>query len=363
MATIPTKWYSSAMSGAPGLSGTAGSLISVLDACLLSGFGSVTLDSVVIESGVATATKLGHGFLDHVVVLIEGATPAALNGEKRITRVSGNVFMFDATGISNQTATGLITAKMAPVGWEKRYTAPSKAAYARTVPEATAMLLRIDDTPPQYPSLMMYERMDGIDSGVGPTAAVPFCKSLEVSLSPREWRLYADSQAFYLCVDTNNSNNWFCGLFFGDILPYKSTDAYHCRLIGSGEAGNNYLQFSRIGSTANSYFSRSYSQLGGAVAASQYSHVKTPAILGVGGQVYPNPVDNSVHFWPVEAWENTTFARGLMPGLWNPIHNGDAELTQGLIFSDVPALPNRKMAIQRAAVVTRMGFDLTGPWR
>ena len=49
--------------GVPQLSGTAGALITVLDACLVNGYGSVTLDSITVTSNVATCTKsTGHGF-------------------------------------------------------------------------------------------------------------------------------------------------------------------------------------------------------------------------------------------------------------------------------------------------------------
>ena len=44
------KHFYSAMAGSPGLSGTAGSLIAVLDACLISGFGAKAVDSAVITT-------------------------------------------------------------------------------------------------------------------------------------------------------------------------------------------------------------------------------------------------------------------------------------------------------------------------
>jgi len=49
-------YFDSTMTGAPALSGTAGTLIGLLDACLQDGFGGVTLDSLVVASNVATAT-------------------------------------------------------------------------------------------------------------------------------------------------------------------------------------------------------------------------------------------------------------------------------------------------------------------
>ena len=130
------------MSGAPVLSGTAGTLIAVLDACLVNGFGSVTLNSLVVQNNVATATVSGgHGFAMIVgvnnvspgvgpVVRIDGATPAALNGDWRLASVpNSTTFTFAAEGIPDQTATGTITAKRAPAGWAKAFGGANKAAY------------------------------------------------------------------------------------------------------------------------------------------------------------------------------------------------------------------------------------------
>ena len=56
MATYSVKWFTSDMRGAPVVSGTAGTLIAMLDACLVTGFGVVTATSVTVSGGVATAT-------------------------------------------------------------------------------------------------------------------------------------------------------------------------------------------------------------------------------------------------------------------------------------------------------------------
>jgi hypothetical protein len=56
MPTHNTKWYRSTMTGAAALSGQAGKLIDVLDACLINGFNQVTLTSLVVASNVATCT-------------------------------------------------------------------------------------------------------------------------------------------------------------------------------------------------------------------------------------------------------------------------------------------------------------------
>lgn len=347
------------MSGAPSLSGEAGTLIGVLDACLIDGFGSVTLDSLVVASSVATATKnTGHGFLDHTVLLIAGATPSGLNGEQRITKTGTNTFTFDATGISDQTATGTITAKMAPVGWSKAHSGTNKAAYARTALAATAMKLRVDDSPAQYPTLIMYETMSDVDTGTGPaptSSSYYFAKSSAASATARAWRLFADDQAFYLFANADGST-WPSAMFFGDVVNYRSGDAYHA-LLQAHAAGNTTSHLYLIdGTTTGAALSRSYSQVGAAVASSRYSHRKCQ-YLGAGGMVTPSYVDNAIHYWPVECWEGNTLARGKMPGLYCPVH--DATLTDGAIMT----VGSQKILHQYYNASYQAALDLTGPWR
>ena len=85
MTQPPVHYINNAMRGAPVLSGTRGSLIALLEAFLVTGFGQVTANSVTVAGGVATASlQPGEGFALHANVLVAGATPAALNGVARV---------------------------------------------------------------------------------------------------------------------------------------------------------------------------------------------------------------------------------------------------------------------------------------
>ena len=360
---VDVKWFTSDMPGAPALSGTAGTLIAVLDACLLNGFGSVTLTSLTVSGGVATAVKAGHGFLDYVVLLIDGSTPAVLNGKKRIARIDANSFAFDATGVADQVATGTITAKVAPAGWTKAYSGTNKAAYARPYP-ASASLLRVDDTPAQYSTLIMYETMSDVDTGTGPapaSGAYYFGKSSAVSSTARQWRLFADAQSIYLFVK-NDGTNWYGALEFGDLIVYKSGDAYASILHASTSA--TYVFAYHVMSSWG-LLSRSYSQLGSPVSVTAYSHSRFTQ-LGINTQAYPAPADNSFHAWPIELWEGTSLARGLAPGIWNPIHTGPSAggPTDGMIVTDIPQLNGRSVMVQALYNLSAScAIDITGPWR
>jgi len=367
MPDTTVKYFDSTMTGAPSLSGTAGALIGVLDACLVNGFGSVTLDSLVVSGNVATATKsTGHGFTmtgnTGPVLRIAGATPSGLNGDWRVTVTSATQFTFATTGISDQTASGTITAKRAPAGFSKAFTGTNKAAYRADDPASTRLYLRVDDTGTTTYTGTLYETMSDIDTGTGAGATLTGTKSSAASSAARGWMLVADSQAFYL-LNTNggNTNAYDVCMTFGDVISYKSGDAYHARLLVS--TTNTSTSIIRLSTNAYSYFARSYSQLGASVAAYHYSHnitTNTPYMCGA-GSAYPNPVDNSAHFWPVEIWEGSTVARGLVPGLWNPIHVQG--IPTGVQIENIPQLPGRTLLICAMGSSYRCAFDLTGPWR
>lgn len=363
---VDVKWFNSNMSGAPALSGTAGALIAVLDACLINGFGSVTLTSLTVASGVATAVKSGHGFIDYVVVLIDGATPSALNGEKRITWIDANTFSFDATGIDDQTATGTITAKVAPAGWSKLYSKTNTAVYQRSDLAATAMLLRVDDTPAQYPSIIMYETMSDVDTGTapGPTSGhQSFGKSSSAGSTAKPWRLFADSRYFFLQSQPQAVNNWYGNIEYGDIIPYKDIDQYHCIL--NGHTSDVYYYTFHVLSPAG-IVCRSYDESVGAKQIRRYSHSATLS-LGSCDQAFPSLVDALFHAWPIEIWEGSVNGRGLLPGLWNPIHKAPSSFSadyDGRILNDIPQLPGRKVMICRIYDNSyAVAVDITGPWR
>jgi len=362
MPDTTVKFFRSTMSGAPTLSGTVGALISILDACLITGFGSVTLNSLVVEDDVATGTVSGgHGLTMEgnagPVITIDGATPSALNGEWRIASIPGSTtFTFATSGISDQTATGTITAKRAPAGFEKAFSGTNKAAYRSLDVASTQLYLRVDDTQTQYPTLTMYETMSDVDTGTGASTVRYFAKSDTSNGTARAWTLSADDRLFYLFACAYE-DTWGPTMAFGDIDSYRSGDAYHCVLIGHTNTDYVSSFYALNGSTDGAQLARSYSQTGGAVSSSRYSHSKC-SYLGGGGMAVPNNVNNAVHFWPVECWEGNTWARGLMPGLYCPLH--DASSAQGSVFT----VGDRIFAIQKvASPYSEAALDLTGPWR
>jgi hypothetical protein len=364
-------YFDSTMGGAPSLDNTPGSLITVLDATLVNGFGVGTLDTLAVVDDVATATiSAGHGLAmignTGPVIRISGIVggDAALNGDWRVASVpTSTTFTFATSGITNTTV-NTVACKRKPAGFEKAFSGTNLAAYRSLDIEGTQLYCRIDDTGTTNARIRGYESMSDVDTGTGlfPTDAQISGGGYiyKANGTNRTWTLFSDGQAVYFFCDASGNNLWSGGFVFCDINSYCSPDAYRCLLVCStGAAGAFPLYL--LSNISGSYLARSYTQLGESIASARYSHGRNSG-LGAGGQTYPAPADNRIHLWPVECWEGTSFARGMMPGAWNPIHNG--AVPHGLVIDDIPQLPDRTLLAQTVgAAAYECAIDITGPWR
>jgi len=364
-------FFDSTMTSAPSLNNTSGSLISLLDACLVDGFGVGTLDSIAVVDHVATATiSAGHGLAmmgsTGPVIRISGvaAPDTDLNGDWRVASVpNSTTFTFATSGITNRTV-NTVACKRKPAGFSKAFSGTNKAAYRSDDLVGTRLFLRIDDASTNYPRIRGYESMTDVDTGTGlfPTDAQISGGAYvyKATGTNRPWKLMSDGRLIYCFLNSQNDTNWMGGFVFGDIVSYASPDAYGCVLISASGAGNS-LDLYTMNYVNSSYLARSYTQTGGSINSARYSHGRNNA-LGNATQPYPAPVDNSLHLWPVEVWEGTSLARGMMPGLWNPIHVGTTP--HGLVVDDIPNLPGRTVIVQTTgSAIYECALDLTGPWR
>ena len=73
---MTVRVYRSSEFGAPVLDGLAGSLINVMDACLVNGFGMLTITSLTQIDGVATAvTDSPHLYVNSPKVTVAVTSP------------------------------------------------------------------------------------------------------------------------------------------------------------------------------------------------------------------------------------------------------------------------------------------------
>ena len=230
MQTIKTKWFASAMAGAPAMNGNiGGGLIGVLTACLKDGFNLLTLDSLTVAGNVATGTKAGHGFVVNQVVLIAGATPAALNGEWRVTEVTANTVKFATSGISDQTATGTITIKTAPCGWLVPFTGTNQAVFKSGDVTSTQLPIRVDDSTAQYSTIRAAENFTDISTEVNGYSTQYMKRSNATDANARPWIIISDTKSVYLGIQWTNSGVYDF-YHFGDFYSLVAGDAYNFRL-------------------------------------------------------------------------------------------------------------------------------------
>jgi hypothetical protein len=386
MSDATVKYFTSAMSGAPAtLSTTHGTILAVLDGCLVDGFGEVTLDSLVVSSNVATATvSAGHNFAmigaTGPVILIAGATPSGLNGEWRVTVTSSTQFTFATSGITDQTATGTITAKRAPAGWESYSPGSNLIKRYWTLDQSRSrLMLYVADNEvnnSQYSAALSLQEGQALDGTVSTLASGLFMFRSE---SYANWTLIADQRAVYL-AGYNDSNTPWSALFFGELTErYDVDDQYAWGLAGNtdktsspaGTTGNyslisGYRHLSAPASTL--YGARIAKSKAGSAGVSlmRVAHAMnntdaTSSAIGIGGGTAV--VGSQEIVYPVEGWDQTTppVYRGKMPGWMTSLH-GPTSITSPLEHGGL----ERTLAPVPMRYFTSVAWqllDITGPWR
>lgn len=270
---MAVNYYFSTDASAPTLSGTAGTLISVLDACLVNGYGS----------------KSGAGWTK----AYSGVNLAAY----RMSTTSPATGFYLRVDDSNATASRL-------VGYE-------------------TMLDVNTGTGPFPTSIQFSGGLYAIkSSGAGSTA--------------RPWVVVAENRSFYIFILGNQTtfgagDTWNCTVFFGDIITRKAVDGYNCALIANSSASNNSQQMGTVNSlgtygdiTAH-YLARDYTGVGGSKQFGKCRVFKTwgaySNILG-GPESYvtfPDPITQTWDLAKVMVMESAIVMRGYLPGLYDNI--------------------------------------------
>lgn len=390
-------YYDSAETGAPTLNNTAGSLDAVLNACLVTGFRVLTLDSVTVAANVATATvAAGHGYGPGRIVELAGAGTGAINGRKLVTVTGASTFTFPAPGVADGTISGTITAKRAPLGWARPLSSGNVSIYTRTDVTATAMALRVDDSGSgvagaTWARWQMVESYSDLSTFTGPTppasvfggggSYVP--KGID-STAAKKWVLVGDSRGFYLFTEAlDYPASSYSGVpqgmwAFGDIEPYRSGDAYACLLAAaefSGRVGTDGLgSVTPIGasfSLQSVSLARAFNGVGASVAASVAGAAGNGGRrrIGSSGPAYPSPVDNGLLIQtPVLVAErNDAFLhpiRGALRGVGDPLASIPGGLLHLQVLDNVVGSDRRWLLVgfQQQGSYGHAAFDITGPW-
>lgn len=386
--TLAVKRFTSLMAGHPVLSGTVGTLKSLLQACLVDGFNPLTLTGLTQTGGVATATYgSAHGYAINDVLLIGGATPAGYNGEVRVLSVTATTLTFAADAGLTSPATGTITSKIAPLNWTMPYSGANKAAFRPASPYAQCLLRVQDDssTPTsasgRWGKWRGYETMTDVDTGTGlfPTVAqaangLSVFKSSTSDSVERHWWLVGDPGLFYFGTFWHASYLTYAGaVAFGDCNSLRSGDAYSSLIIAepidslSGAPWSNNAFSTLVGfntTQTGHYLARSYSQTGSAVAAGKIGDNGVSLTMGYGGPAYPHPPDNGLLFAPVGLTESNAIRSRALPGLYQPLHTAPLAYLDTLTgLADLPGRTLQAFDLVTSSARAQCLIDITGPWR
>lgn len=394
---FPVKWYSNAMQGAPSLGDTsAGALAALLKAVLVTGFGTLTLNSLVWDAteGAAKATIAGgHAYLQDSVIEVSGASPAAYNGEHRVKKVSSTEVWFELDGGNPGSAgSGTMSMKVAPLGWTQTHESGDGmvAIYRPTnVSESGNVSLRIDNTAfsgwtgATYLGYLAKMQLveDVVDINTY-TLISDVRWPATGRYSDRRWDLIGDPQLFYF-LPAYAAANYQSMFAFGYIKSVRPGDRYHALMMNycsnsaddstrrwaltAGQTNTNY------GTNALSFDDSSYRHL--ARAYSQLFGTSGCWLKGLfsrfgAGMNAPNGVDNAFYMStdPIMVMETGNHLRGFLPGIICPFASVSSWYRKN--FSNLPALPDKIVRFVAATYAegsssgpTMLGFDLTGPWR
>lgn len=389
-------WYDSREGGAPVVNNAPASLIGALDACLVTGFNNKTISSLVVASGVATATCAAHGFMGRYSqdVEISGATPAALNERFQPTVVNANTFTFLAPNVSDQTATGTISVKRPSLGWTKLFSSADAAIYRRNDPQSTSLLLRVSEPVGATSArVLMLESATGINTFIdqSPTQAQvaggQFWYKSNNNASAKPWQLIGDGRRFYFFVDpvdatayprASLSQERPYGYAFGDFTSLKQGDAYNCMVlgmdrdvVGTGFSTSNDILVGGSGINGTTAPAFVLARAADQTAKSVFALSSTPNGSYSGSDTrtpYPSSVDGGMVLQtsiPIFQVAGTVReCRGFMPGTLHVSPN--QPLAHTTVVSPVVNLQGRSIIMMAyfrpASNSAQIAIDATGPW-
>ena len=383
------KHFHFEMAGSPVLNGQSGSAIGLLNACLLTGFGLQSATSLAVAGGVATLTfATTHAATAESVVLVAGATGAwaDLNGEQKVTALGPNQVKF-ATALPDGTATGTVTAKMAPAGWLSPFTDTNIAVYQSAAVESTKMYMRIDDTGTTSFRLRGYEAMTGASTGSGlfpldaQISGGGWCnKSSAANATPVKWTLVADARGGYLSVVGYSadvaSTETGRTVFFGDFRPFRTGGDPYAFVIGCGTSGDysNTPGTCDQDAAASQFTPRAYHGLGTSFAHASTPESGSPALSGRDPTFgkFPSEVDGGLMLSRRFFSASGQAPRGAFPGLYTvPQSEVGMAYAPRSLQSGAGPLAGRKLVAVGCGANTNaypsasLGIsfiDVTGPW-
>lgn len=392
-------YFDSAQQGAPTLNGTLGSLISVLDACLVDGFPTVDVVSIDVDLHTATVVTDGpHGFSNDDFAAITGAVEPEFNGTFQVRRVSATSFTYSLYAAPTSSATGALRVRRPSLGWSKVFADANKGAYR--APEGIRPYLQVIDaaaTPggTREAQWRGFRVMSDIDTGEEPypdmvqrPSGLMVHKTGTANALPQPWVLVGDSRAFYIMCQLDNNNTviptgglWPMWHGFGELaFPFIADDPYCCFIaananpnaVGTNQDNGMFYPSGRSSAGASgssAWLLRGISGISDLPTSySNMGHCWDEAAIGEAVCLtYPHKPDNGLFITPIRAASENAL-RGYLPGFYECLHGN---ISTSILFGNVidgsfTGLEGRKLKLitgRRWGSIGAALFDITGPWR
>lgn len=269
---MPANIYRSTDVSAPVLSGTVGSLITLLDACLVNGYGS---------KSAAGWTKA-----------YSGTNLAAY----RMSTVgsSGCYLRVDDTGTREGRIVGYKTMSDVNTGTNQ---------FPTTLQQSGGWFVK---------------------------------KSTTIDSTARPWVLLADERFFYLFINSNvtnpiNSDNQDGFMYFGDLISNKAVDGNECVISGAdttltstGTTVGTSQCYTSYTTNQQTCIARDYTGVTSSVKVCTIARIpyaiSNNSCIGFSvPNAYPDPVTGKINLFELEMLENLYYgARGVLPGWYFP---------------------------------------------
>lgn len=150
------------------------------------------------------------------------------------------------------------------------------------------------------------------------------------SITGRPWIVAADDRTFYLFISTGDAANTYLGVMWGDIYSDLASDGYRTMIIARAaeNSGTNTTDTLDVGSTPNTtaraghFIQRTYATSGGSITSTKGPMPNVGTISQRSGCTtdysiaYPNAPGANCYILPNMVHELTPYIRGRMRGLW-----------------------------------------------
>lgn len=180
----------------------------------------------------------------------------------------------------------------------------------------------------------------------------------------RAWVLIASGSAFYFFNSANEATNYRTMYFFGKLASYKSGDAFGSAIIcgtTSTDYSNQTLGVGSMGATSVGHFlARSFTQIGSSLAFGVAYQQIRGAAFGSGGVAYPSPIEGALLLDRCYVMEPNSSIRGHLPGAWNPMHA--RPFSSGDTFTGTGGLAGRSFFVRELLSSYQIIIETSDTW-